>query len=91
MNWFVEMVRSCAEEGTGWLLEDCLAAARSLLAVLQSAVKQRGRHPVVRATHSSSETFGNVSVSVQGVSSSLLGLFALAGMCLDMHVLYRHT
>ena len=64
MDWFTEKVHSSVEDSTGCLLEECLAATRSLLAAFHSAVKQRGRHPVVRATHSSSETFGSVSVSV---------------------------
>ena len=60
MDWFAEKVQSCVVEGRGSLLEECLAATRSLLGLFHSAVRQRSRHPIVRATRSSSETFVNV-------------------------------
>lgn len=62
MDWFAEKVNSCVVDGKGAVLEECLASTRSLLALFHSAVRQRGRHPIVPAAHSSSETFVNVSV-----------------------------
>ena len=62
MDWFAEKVNSCVVDGEGAALEECLTSTRSLLVLFRSAVRQRGRHPIMPAAHSNSETFVNVSV-----------------------------
>ena len=51
-------------EDTAPMLEECLVATRNLLALFHSAVRQRGRHPLVRAAHAGSEAFVNVRTYV---------------------------
>lgn len=64
VDWFAERVHSSVEEDTDPMLEECLVATRKLLALFDSAVRQRGRHPIVRAAHASPEAFVNVRVCV---------------------------
>ena len=63
-DWFAEKVHSSVAEDTAPMLEECLVATRNLLALFHSAVRQRGRHPLVRAAHAGSEAFVNVRTCV---------------------------